>query len=101
ATLEQYFTSIRDIEERIKLDRERVNRPKPIVEAIDFGKVPPRNQAGSNDEGSGMMRSLRLFFDVVTLAFQTDSTRVIAHNPKGESGPTFKDLTQCPYDYHT
>ena len=27
--------------------------------------------------------------------------RVVAHNPKGESGPTFKDLTQCPYDYHT
>jgi hypothetical protein len=101
ATLDQYFTSIRDIEERIKMDREWVNRPKPAVSPIDFGKIPPRNQAEANDEGSGMRRYLRLFFDVVALAFQTDSTRVVAHNPKGESGPTFKDLTQCPYDYHT
>jgi hypothetical protein len=100
-TLDQYFTSIRDIEERIKMDRAWVDRPKPTVAPIDFGKVPPRNQAEANDEGSGMRRYLRLFFDVVTLAFQTDSTRVVAHNPKGESGPTFKDLTKCPYDYHT
>ena len=27
--------------------------------------------------------------------------RSYAHNPKGEGGPTFKDLTQCPFDYHT
>jgi hypothetical protein len=101
ATLEQYFTSIRDIEERIKMDREWVDRPKPTVAPLDFGKTPPRNQAEANDEGSGMKRYLRLFFDVITLAFQTDSTRVVAHNPKGESGPTFKDLTKCPYDYHT
>jgi hypothetical protein len=101
ATLDQYFTSIRDVEERIKMDREWVDRPKPTVAPIDFGKTPPRNQAEANDEGSGMRRYLRLFFDVIALAFQTDSTRVVAHNPKGESGPTFKDLTKCPYDYHT
>jgi hypothetical protein len=100
-TLEQYFTSIRDIEERIKIDRAWVDRPKPTVPPIDFGKVPPRNQAEANDSGAGMKRYLRLFFDVIALAFQTDSTRVVAHYPKGESGPTFKDLTGCPFDYHT
>jgi hypothetical protein len=100
-TLDQYFTSIRDIEERIKTDRGWIDRPKPTVPPIDFGKVAPRNQAEANDSGAGMKRYLRLFFDVIALAFQTDSTRVVAHNPKGESGPTFKDLTQCPFDYHT
>jgi hypothetical protein len=101
ATLDQYFTSIRDVEDRIKMDRAWIDRPKPTVAPMDFGKVPPRNQAELNDDGSGMERYLRLFFDVIALAFQTDSTRVVAHNPKGESGPTFKDLTKCPYDYHT
>jgi len=101
STLDQYFTSIRDVEERIQMDRSWIDRPKPAVAPIDFGKTPPRNQADANDDGSGMKRYLRLFFDVIALAFQTDSTRVVAHNPKGESGPTFKDLTQCPYDYHT
>ena len=101
ATLDQYFTSIRDVEERIQTDRAWIDRPKPVVEPIDFGKTPPRNLADLNDDGSGMKRYLRLMFDVIALAFQTDSTRVVAHNPKGESGPTFKDLTKCPYDYHT
>ena len=101
ATLDQYFTSIRDIEERLVTDRAWVDRPKPTVAPIDFGNVPPRNQAEANDAGAGMQRYLRLFFDVIALAFQTDSTRVVAHNPKGESGPTFKDLTGCPFDYHT
>jgi hypothetical protein len=101
ATLDQYFTSIRNVEERIQMDRAWIDRPKPAVAPIDFGKTPPRNQAEANDDGSGMRRYLRLYFDVIALAFQTDSTRVVAHNPKGEGGPTFKDLTQCPYDYHT
>jgi hypothetical protein len=100
-TLDQYLTSIRDVEERIQMDRAWIDRPKPVVAPIDFGKTPPRSQADANDDGSGMKRYLRLYFDVIALAFQTDSTRVVAHNPKGESGPTFKDLTQCPYDYHT
>lgn len=101
ATVDQYFSSIRDVEERIKLDREWLNREPPRVPPIDFGKTSPRSQAELNDDGSGMRRYLRLYFDVIALAFQTDSTRVVAHNPKGESGPTFKGLTGCPYDYHT
>jgi hypothetical protein len=101
ATVDQYFASIRNVEEQIKMDREWVDREPPKVEPIDFGKTPPRTEAELNDDGSGMRRYLRLYFDVIALAFQTDSTRVISHYPKGESGPTFKALTGCPYDYHT
>jgi hypothetical protein len=104
ATVDQYFTSIRDIEERIKLDRDWVGKLPKLPDQFtppDFGKTAPVLQAESNDDGTGMRRYLRLFFDVIALAFQTDSTRVVAHYPKGESGPTFKDLTGCPYDYHT
>ena len=39
-------------------------------------------------------------FDVIVLAFQTDSTRVVSHYPKGEGGPVFKDRTKIPHDYH-
>ncbi len=101
ATVDQYFTSIRDIEERIKIDRAWLDVPPPKVPPLDFGKTPPVNQAHLNDDGTGMRRYLRLMFDVIALALQTDSTRVVAHVPKGEGGPTFKDLTRCPYDYHT
>src|SRR5581483_9735467 len=101
ATVDQYFTSVREIEERIQMDRAWVDRPPPKVAPIDFGKTSPQTQAEANDNGSGMKRYLRLYFDVIALAFQTDSTRVVAHYPKGEGGPTFKDLTKCPFDYHT
>src|SRR5262249_36220003 len=56
--------------------------------------------AQKNDDGTGMRRYLRLMFDVIALAFQTDSTRVVAHYPRGEGGPSFKDRTGCPYDAH-
>ena len=38
ATVEQYFTSIRDFEERIKIDRAWLDKPKPEVAPMDFGK---------------------------------------------------------------
>ena len=47
-----------------------------------------------------MRNYLKLMFDVIVLAFQTDSTRVISHFPKGEGGPVFKDRTKIPHDYH-
>jgi len=37
--LEQYFTSIRDLEDRIKVEGEWIDRPKPTVTRPDFGKA--------------------------------------------------------------
>jgi hypothetical protein len=101
ASLDQYFTSIRDIEARIKIDRSWVDVAPPKVEKPDFGKTPLISRAQDNDDGTGMKRYLRLMFDVIALAFQTDSTRVVAHYPKDQGGPTFKDKTKIPFDYHT
>jgi hypothetical protein len=101
ASLDQYFTSIRDIEERIRIDRNWVDVPPPRVTRPDFGRTPLITLALRNDDGAGMERYLRLMFDVIALAFQTDSTRVVAHYPKGQfEAPTFKDKTRCPFDYH-
>lgn len=101
ATVEQYFTSIRDFEERIKIDRAWLDKPKPEVTALDFGPGPLEKEALVNDDGAGMRNYLKLMFDVIVLAFQTDSTRVISHFPKGEGGPVFKDRTKIPHDYHS
>jgi hypothetical protein len=101
ATLDQYFTSIRDFEERIEIDRAWLDKPKPEVAPMDFGKNPAEKQAMVNDDGTSMRNYLKLMFDVIVLAFQTDSTRVVSHFPKGEDGPVFKDRTKIPHDYHT
>lgn len=100
ATVEQYFASIRDFEERIRIDRAWLDKPKPQVAPLDFGKTPPESQMLTNDDGTGMRRYLQLMFDVIVLAFQTDSTRVVSHFPKGEDGPVFRDRTRVPHDYH-
>ena len=100
ATVDQYFTSIREFEERIKIDRAWLDKPKPQVAPLDFGSAPPETAAMTNDDGTAMRNYLRLMFDVIVLAFQTDSTRVVAHFPKGEGGPVFKDRTKIVYDYH-
>jgi hypothetical protein len=100
ATVEQYFTSIRDFEERIKIDRAWLDKPKPQVSPLEFGKTPPEKLAMTEDDGTCMRTYLKLMFDVIVLAFQTDSTRVVSHFPKGEGGPVFKTRTKIPYDYH-
>lgn len=99
-TVEQYFTSIREFEERIKIDRAWLDKPKPKVAPLDFGKGSLEKDALLNDDGAGMRNYLKLMFDVIVLALQTDSTRVISHFPKGEGGPVFKDRTKIPHDYH-
>jgi hypothetical protein len=99
-TVEQYFTSIREFEERIEIDRAWLDKPKPKAAPLDFGKGSLEKDALLNDDGAGMRTYLKLMFDVIVLALQTDSTRVVSHFPKGEGGPVFKDRTKIPHDYH-
>jgi hypothetical protein len=81
--LEQYFTSIRDLEERIKVEGEWIERPKPKVEKPDFGQGSPRDRIAN--DGRGYSEYTRLMFDMIALAFQTDSTRVVSHIPRTEN----------------
>ncbi len=63
--LDEYFTGVRDIELRIQAaEQSRSARPQPAVDAPDAG-IP----ASYRDY-------VRLMFDMLHLAFQTDSTRV-------------------------
>jgi len=91
--LEQYFTSIRDLEDRIKVEREWMDRPKPKVPRPDFGQGSPRDRIAN--DGRGYSEYTRMMFDMIALAFQTDSTRVASHIPRTEN-----DEAKC-YGYET
>ena len=101
ARLDQYFTSIRDLEERIKIEREWIDRPKPKVPRPDFGQGSPRDRIAS--DGKGYSEYTRLMFDIIALAFQTDSTRVVSHIPRteGDEARCYKYLTNSAWDLHT
>ena len=67
--LDQYFTSVRDLEKRMESSKEWEYRPKPKVGA----PIPLDPECPSD-----YMDKVRLMYQVSRLAFQTDSTRVIS-----------------------
>jgi len=68
ARLDQYFQSVRELEGRLERSIAWENRPKPKV---DYPM--PKDIADANE----VVARSRLMFDLVRLALQTDSTRVI------------------------
>ena len=79
--LDEYFTSVRDIEVRIhEAEKSRAHRPQPDADA-------PTGIPRSTTE------YVRLMFDMLHLAFQTDSTRVATFMLGGEgSDRTYPEL---------
>lgn len=66
--LDEYFTSVREMEQRLVKQEEWVQKPKPAVDA-----PKPTDIEEQND----IVGRMQLLFDLVPLALQTDSTRLI------------------------
>lgn len=66
--LEEYFSAIRDLENRMNQNAEWAKKPKPKVD-----REVPTDVADRND----ILAKQRLMYDMMVLALQTDSTRSI------------------------
>lgn len=66
--LEQYFTSVRDLEHRLQESREWERKPKPVVSVA----APP-----DFANAALYMDKVKAMYDLARLAFETDSTRAI------------------------
>jgi hypothetical protein len=66
--LDEYLTAVREVEQRLVQGQEWAKRPKPRVKV-----PPPRDVADRTD----VVKRQRLMFDLVHLALQTDSTRLV------------------------
>jgi len=66
--LDQYFSAVREVEQRLASSQEWATRPKAPV---DY--KPPVDVANPNDD----LARLKLMLDLVQLALETDSTRFI------------------------
>ena len=66
--LEQYFTSVRDLEHRLQESRGWESKPKPMVSVP--APIDPTNPAQYMDK-------VKVMYDLVRLSFETDSTRAI------------------------
>lgn len=68
ARLDQYFSSVRDLEHRLQESKGWANKPKPKVQASP--PVDPTSPAQ-------YMARVKVMYDLARLAFETDSTRAI------------------------
>ncbi|MFH5802829.1 DUF1552 domain-containing protein [Alienimonas sp. DA493] len=100
AKLDEYLTGVRDLEVAMQEQKSWLHRPKPEVDPIDFG-----SDQGLDPSKSGLdyRRYQRLMFDVITLALQTDSTRVVSYMPRMDNsdGTGAWKSEGNPYGYHT
>jgi hypothetical protein len=74
AKLEQYFASVRELEQRMLRGEEWAQKPKPKIDArppVDIG------------DKADVIGRTRLMYDLVHLALQTDSTRLITLQIQG------------------
>lgn len=76
AKLDEYFTAVRDIEQRIE-------RAEKMTKPLPKGIVPPSGVPDSYED------HIRTMFDLLVLAFQTDTTRIatfgLAHDGSNRS----------------
>ncbi len=82
--LDEYLTSVRDVEKRLALRQRWINQPKP---AAPFAK--PSNHNAVED--------LPMLYELIALALQTDSTRIATLEIGGDFMPQHLGIKK---DYH-
>jgi Protein of unknown function (DUF1552) len=81
ARLDQYFTSVRDLEHRLQASKGWERKPKPVVNVPV--PVDPANPAL-------YMNKVKVMYDLARLALETDSTRSISLMLEGVSAPVLE-----------
>ena len=86
--LDEYFTAVREIESQLERDIDWSQKPKPEPKLDGLGDYS--RSLTPDSQGFNYDRYQKLMYDLIALAFQTDSTRVITYNVRQElAGGTF------------
>lgn len=90
--VDEYFTSVRDVEKQLQMAREWVHRPKP---------APIGNTPSDISNNALQQKKLELMFDMIHLAMVTDATRAVTiktfgmHHDLSHHGKEPKKLADC------
>jgi hypothetical protein len=88
--LDEYLNSVRELEQRLALADAWSKKPKPKVDA-----KPPQDVRS----GADLIGKTRVWFDLIHLALQTDSTRLVTLQLLGTSSvPTLSGVSQGHHD---
>lgn len=89
AKLDQYFEAVREAERRLARAEAWHTRPRPTVDAD-----PPRDET----DNKKIVERMRLIYDVMYLALETDSTRFLTYNFTGMNAVPV--IPGVDIDYH-
>ena len=81
--VEQYLTSIREVEQRMQARDNILDEGRPKFDEKGVRLEPTVKNS--------MQEHIELMMDLIALAFQTDMTRVVTHSLGGEGGPNYDD----------
>ncbi|SVA15880.1 uncharacterized protein METZ01_LOCUS68734 [marine metagenome] len=81
--VEQYLTSIREVEQRMQTRVSIIDKGRP-----EFDEKSVRLEPAVKNS---MQEHIELMMDLIALSFQTDMTRVVTHSLGGEGGPNYDD----------
>jgi hypothetical protein len=88
--LDEYFTSVRELEQRLIKGQEWAKTPKPRID------VPPPKDITDNAD---MIGQIKLMYDLIHLAIKTDSTRLITFLVNSGGGQVLK-IPGVTEDWH-
>ncbi|PQO38088.1 DUF1552 domain-containing protein [Blastopirellula marina] len=78
--LEQYYHSVRELELSLAKRVEWADTPKPPIETDNLHGTYAKKMAGPEGNGDYLYDDYaKLMYDLIALAFQTDSTRVVSY----------------------
>jgi Protein of unknown function (DUF1552) len=87
--LDEYFSSVRELEQRLVKSQAWAQRPKPKLD-----QKPPRDIS----DGTDLIGRMQLLFDLVPLALHTDSTRLVTILVQG--GNSIPPVPGVTIDHH-
>lgn len=87
--LDQYFTSVREAEQMLQKSEEWAKKPKPVVDGDPVRNIDDQNR---------IIERAGLYYKVMHLALQTDSTRLMTYSV-GDSG-SVATLPGVSMNYH-
>tara|TARA_R110002096_G_scaffold4493_18_gene20938 strand:+ start:1947 stop:3305 length:1359 start_codon:yes stop_codon:yes gene_type:complete len=95
--LDEYLTSVREVESQLQRNVDWSEKPKPDVKLDGLGDYT--RPYHSYTQGFEYATWMKLMYDLMALAFQTDSTRVITFMVRSEGGEIF-DVHGVSKNFH-
>ena len=83
AKLDEYFTAVREVEHQLEREVDWAEKPKPKPDTAGMGDYSDSYTTSSSN--FSYAKYSKLMYDLIALAYQTDSTRVITYVVRRES----------------